>query len=268
VVTDLIAGQITFLMDSIVSAQTHIKDGRVRALAVTGAQRSGSLPDVPTFTELGVPGLAFSNWFGFFAPAGTPARGGQRGHRAAGAHDDEPLFDVDPGGAGARAGGPADRDTEARATDLDLGVRRAHEEAVPRGELRHVRVERAPREAERLGAPGLGDLDRARLVEIELGAAREREVHAAVDRRLDARAHRERDVSRAVHPGAVREADRRARAVPVIVITPGPVEGGWVKELYAAGVSSVVIRPPSFDGLVDLMSLLGRYWLQLVTLSA
>ncbi|MBK9366203.1 MAG: hypothetical protein IPN01_07750 [Deltaproteobacteria bacterium] len=63
-------------------------------------------------------------------------------------------------------------------------------------------------------------------------------------------------------------ADRRARAVPVIVITPGPVEGGWVKELYAAGVSSVVIRPPSFDGLVDLMSLLGRYWLQLVTLSA
>jgi len=72
VVTDLIAGQITFLMDSIVSAQTHIRDGRVRALAVTGAQRSASLPNVPTFTELGVPGMAFSNWFGFFAPAGTP----------------------------------------------------------------------------------------------------------------------------------------------------------------------------------------------------
>ena len=81
VVTDLIAGQITFLMDSIVSAQTHIKDGRVRALAVTGAQRSGSLPDVPTFTELGVPGLAFSNWFGFFAPAGTPADVVQRANR-------------------------------------------------------------------------------------------------------------------------------------------------------------------------------------------
>ena len=73
VVTDLIAGQITFLMDSIVSAQTHIRDGRVRALAVTGAQRSSSLPDVPSFAELGVPGMAFSNWFGFFAPAGTPA---------------------------------------------------------------------------------------------------------------------------------------------------------------------------------------------------
>ncbi len=81
VVTDLIAGQITFLMDSIVSAQTHIKDGRVRALAVTGAQRSSSLPDVPTFAELGVPGMAFGNWFGFFAPAGTPPEVVQRLNR-------------------------------------------------------------------------------------------------------------------------------------------------------------------------------------------
>jgi tripartite-type tricarboxylate transporter receptor subunit TctC len=72
VISDLIAGQITFLMDSIVSAQSHIREGRVRALAVTGVQRSASLPQVPTFAELGVPGMAFSNWFGFFAPAGTP----------------------------------------------------------------------------------------------------------------------------------------------------------------------------------------------------
>jgi len=72
VVTDLIAGQITFLMDSIVSAQPHVKAGRVRALAVTGAKRSRSLPEVPTFTELGVAGMEFNNWFGVFAPAGTP----------------------------------------------------------------------------------------------------------------------------------------------------------------------------------------------------
>jgi tripartite-type tricarboxylate transporter receptor subunit TctC len=72
VMTDLIAGQIAFLMDSVVSAQPHIRNGKVRALAVTGAKRSGSLPNVPTFTELGVPGMAFSNWFGMFAPAGTP----------------------------------------------------------------------------------------------------------------------------------------------------------------------------------------------------
>jgi tripartite-type tricarboxylate transporter receptor subunit TctC len=72
VVTDLVAGQITFLMDSIVSAQPHVKAGRVRALAVTGVKRSASLPGVPTFTELGVAGMEFSNWFGVFAPAGTP----------------------------------------------------------------------------------------------------------------------------------------------------------------------------------------------------
>ena len=73
VVTDLIGGQITFLMDSVVSAQPHLQAGRVRALAVSGAKRSGVLPNVPTLTEVGVPGMEFGNWFGVFAPAGTPA---------------------------------------------------------------------------------------------------------------------------------------------------------------------------------------------------
>jgi len=72
VITDLIAGQIAFLMDSIVSAQTHIAAGRVRPLAVSGAKRSASLPNVPTFAEQGVPNMDFSNWFGVLAPAGTP----------------------------------------------------------------------------------------------------------------------------------------------------------------------------------------------------
>ena len=72
VITDLAAGQIGFLMDSIVSAQPYIKDGRVRALAVSGAKRSASLPNVPTFTEANIPGMEISNWFGVFAPAGTP----------------------------------------------------------------------------------------------------------------------------------------------------------------------------------------------------
>jgi tripartite-type tricarboxylate transporter receptor subunit TctC len=71
VIPDLIAGQVAFLMDSIVSAQSHIKDGRIRALAVSGATRSGSLPNVPTFTEIGIPNMTISNWFGVFAPAGT-----------------------------------------------------------------------------------------------------------------------------------------------------------------------------------------------------
>jgi tripartite-type tricarboxylate transporter receptor subunit TctC len=72
VITDLIGGQIGYLMDSIVSAQPHIKDGKVRPLAVSGKTRSKSLPNVPTFTEAGVPGLELSNWFGVFAPANTP----------------------------------------------------------------------------------------------------------------------------------------------------------------------------------------------------
>ena len=73
VMTDLVSGQIAYLMDSIVSAQSHIKDGKIRPLAVTGQKRSTSLPDVPTFEELGIAGMNFSNWFGVFAPAGLPA---------------------------------------------------------------------------------------------------------------------------------------------------------------------------------------------------
>jgi tripartite-type tricarboxylate transporter receptor subunit TctC len=72
VITDLVSGQIGFLMDSIVSAQPHVRDGKVKALAVSGTKRSTSMPTVPTFTEAGIPGLELSNWFGVFAPAGTP----------------------------------------------------------------------------------------------------------------------------------------------------------------------------------------------------
>lgn len=71
VITDLVAGQIAFLMDSIVSAQTHIRSGKVKPLAVSGAKRSATLPNVPTLKEVGVPGMEFGNWFGMFAPAGT-----------------------------------------------------------------------------------------------------------------------------------------------------------------------------------------------------
>ena len=73
VITDLVSGQISFLMDSIVSAQTHIRSGKVRPLAVTGLKRSPTLPQVPTFAEVGVPGMELvGNWFGLFAPAGAP----------------------------------------------------------------------------------------------------------------------------------------------------------------------------------------------------
>ncbi len=81
VVSDLVAGQIAFLMDSVVSAQPHISGGRVRPLAVTGTKRLSSMPTVPTFTEIGVPGMEFNNWFGVFAPPGTPPEIVQRLNR-------------------------------------------------------------------------------------------------------------------------------------------------------------------------------------------
>jgi tripartite-type tricarboxylate transporter receptor subunit TctC len=71
VIPDLMAGQVHFLMDSLVTAAPLVRDGKLRALAVTGAQRGSTLPDVPTFTEAGIPGMDASTWFGLFAPAGT-----------------------------------------------------------------------------------------------------------------------------------------------------------------------------------------------------
>ncbi|HQN13875.1 MAG TPA: tripartite tricarboxylate transporter substrate binding protein [Quisquiliibacterium sp.] len=108
VITDLVAGQIAFLMDSIVSAQSHIRDGKIRALAVTGAKRSTSLPAVPTFTELGIPGMEFSNWFGVFAPAGTPPDIVQRLNRELNAvmRSPEVLERLERAGADAAGGTP------------------------------------------------------------------------------------------------------------------------------------------------------------------
>lgn len=70
VMTDLVSGQVAFLMDSIVSAQAPLSDGKVRALAVTGTGRSPTLADVPTFAEAGISGMEQSNWFGLYGPAG------------------------------------------------------------------------------------------------------------------------------------------------------------------------------------------------------
>ena len=69
---DLIAGQIQMMVGNFAAASALLGPGRLRALAVTGKQRSVQLPDVPTVAESGMPGFENSGWFGFFAPAGTP----------------------------------------------------------------------------------------------------------------------------------------------------------------------------------------------------
>jgi tripartite-type tricarboxylate transporter receptor subunit TctC len=69
---DLLAGRVQFMFATIPSVISQIHAGSLRALAVTSAHRSRSLPDVPTVEEKGFPGFEAGSWFGFFAPRGTP----------------------------------------------------------------------------------------------------------------------------------------------------------------------------------------------------
>jgi tripartite-type tricarboxylate transporter receptor subunit TctC len=69
---DLAAGQTQFMTDTINTALPYVKDGRLRALAVTSAKRSSVLPDMPTFAESGLPGFDAAAWQGVVVPAGTP----------------------------------------------------------------------------------------------------------------------------------------------------------------------------------------------------
>lgn len=71
-VTDLLGGQVHMMFDNIPSALPHIKSGKLRALATTGARRDPALPDLPTVAEAGVAGYESGVWFGLMVPAGTP----------------------------------------------------------------------------------------------------------------------------------------------------------------------------------------------------
>ncbi|GAB2885783.1 Bug family tripartite tricarboxylate transporter substrate binding protein [Paralcaligenes ginsengisoli] len=80
--TDLIGGQVLFSTDSLTASMAAIKSGRLRALAVTGPQRSPSLSDVPTLSESGFPGLTVTTIGGLFGPKGVPAELIDRLHAA------------------------------------------------------------------------------------------------------------------------------------------------------------------------------------------
>jgi tripartite-type tricarboxylate transporter receptor subunit TctC len=69
---DTMSGQVAMSFPVLSAARPHVQAGKLRALGVTGPQRSALLPDVPTIAEAGVPGYAFETWFMVFAPAGTP----------------------------------------------------------------------------------------------------------------------------------------------------------------------------------------------------
>ncbi|QHE86442.1 Bug family tripartite tricarboxylate transporter substrate binding protein [Hydrogenophaga sp. BPS33] len=70
---DLIAGQVDVMFDGLGSSAGHIKGGRIKALMVSGKQRSPALPDVPCAAEMGLPDYNVTTWYGVWAPKGTPA---------------------------------------------------------------------------------------------------------------------------------------------------------------------------------------------------
>lgn len=70
---DLVAGRTHYMIDIIVSALPLAQSGKLRLLAVTTAKRYSPLPDIPTIAESGLPGYEAAQWYGYFAPSGTPS---------------------------------------------------------------------------------------------------------------------------------------------------------------------------------------------------
>jgi len=69
----LLAGDTQFMFDNLANAMAQVKAGKLKALAVTTAERSTLVPELPTMAEAGLSGFDISTWYGLFAPAGTPA---------------------------------------------------------------------------------------------------------------------------------------------------------------------------------------------------
>jgi tripartite-type tricarboxylate transporter receptor subunit TctC len=80
-VTDLLGGQVSAAMPGLAAMRGHIREGRARALAVTGAKRSPVVTEVPTMTESGLAGYVLYVWMGMLAPKGTPVSVIERLHR-------------------------------------------------------------------------------------------------------------------------------------------------------------------------------------------
>jgi tripartite-type tricarboxylate transporter receptor subunit TctC len=69
---DLLSGNINLIIATAASAVPHIKSGKIKAIAVSTAKRSGLVPDLPTISEAGLKGFEANNWYGILVPAGTP----------------------------------------------------------------------------------------------------------------------------------------------------------------------------------------------------
>ena len=79
--TDVVAGHVDMFFDTLATSVPLYRDGKVKLLGVADLQRAGAAPDVPTFSEAGVPGFKSITWFGLVAPPGTPAALAERINR-------------------------------------------------------------------------------------------------------------------------------------------------------------------------------------------
>lgn len=70
---DVVTGQVSLLIDPVLSALPLVRAGRLKALAITHDSRIGSAPEIPTAAEAGMPGLVFGSWYGLWGPKGLPA---------------------------------------------------------------------------------------------------------------------------------------------------------------------------------------------------
>jgi tripartite-type tricarboxylate transporter receptor subunit TctC len=104
-IADLIAGNVQLMFESTNSIAPHVRAGRVRALAVTGARRAHSLPEVPTMIEAGVPGYEVNAWTGVIAPAGLSRPVLERLNAAVNATINEPATRARLAEMGSEGGG-------------------------------------------------------------------------------------------------------------------------------------------------------------------
>jgi tripartite-type tricarboxylate transporter receptor subunit TctC len=72
-ITDVVAGHVRFMITTLPAALPYVRNGKLRPIALTGAQRSHALPELPTLAEAGVRGYLFDTWYGVFGPASLPA---------------------------------------------------------------------------------------------------------------------------------------------------------------------------------------------------
>lgn len=118
--TDVMGGQVQMMVNTTIVAAPHIRSGRVRALATTGAQRSHTLPDIPTMDEAGVRGYEGNTWCGLGAPARTPRHIVERINRDITAVMQTPEVHQKLMEGGSQVtGGPADTFLQILKTDLE-----------------------------------------------------------------------------------------------------------------------------------------------------